>query len=76
MLEWKRELVASLDEAEVFRLGDFVLKSGAASPIYIDLRRLIAFPTILVCSLRLPLFAAANLDRPLCRSRPSARCGR
>lgn len=42
MLEWERELEASLGEAEVFSLGDFFFKCGTASPIHI--RRRIASP--------------------------------
>lgn len=40
-------LARLLFEAGCVRFGDFVLHSGARSPIYIDLRRLVAYPRIL-----------------------------
>ena len=36
-------------DANVFKLGDFVLKSGVASPVYVDLRGLISRQQLLVC---------------------------
>jgi len=40
-------LADGLLEAGCVKFGDFTLKSGAKSPIYIDLRRLVAFPNLL-----------------------------
>jgi uridine monophosphate synthetase len=43
----KTSLANGLLEAGCVKFGDFTLKSGAKSPIYIDLRRLVAFPELL-----------------------------
>ncbi|MFO3795756.1 MAG: orotate phosphoribosyltransferase [Anaerolineales bacterium] len=40
-------LVDGLLEAGCVRFGQFTLKSGLQSPIYLDLRRLIAYPSLL-----------------------------
>lgn len=40
-------LIAALHEAGCVRLGDFVLHSGQHSPIYLDLRMLVARPDVL-----------------------------
>jgi len=42
-----RALARGLYEAGCIRFGDFVLKSGQRSSIYLDLRRLVAFPALL-----------------------------
>jgi uridine monophosphate synthetase len=42
-----RALARGLYEAGCIRFGDFVLKSGQRSPIYLDLRQLVAFPALL-----------------------------
>ncbi|KAI6207290.1 hypothetical protein M3Y99_01851200 [Aphelenchoides fujianensis] len=39
--------IEHIHEKEVFKLGDFVLKSGLASPIYIDFRGLISSPRLM-----------------------------
>ena len=44
---WIRRLATALFEAGCVRFGDFVLHSGAHSPVYIDLRRLVAYPETL-----------------------------
>lgn len=40
-------LARALFEAGCIRFGDFVLRSGAHSPVYVDLRRLITYPRVL-----------------------------
>lgn len=43
----RRALAHGLFEAQCVCFGDFVLHSGAHSPIYIDLRRLVTYPSLL-----------------------------
>ncbi|PJF37304.1 MAG: orotate phosphoribosyltransferase [Candidatus Thermofonsia Clade 1 bacterium] len=43
----RRRVALALHEAGCVRFGQFKLKSGVQSPIYLDLRRLIAFPRAL-----------------------------
>jgi len=47
MTELHGDLADALVDAECVRFGSFTLKSGATSPIYLDLRRLIAHPALL-----------------------------
>ncbi|WP_322801625.1 orotidine-5'-phosphate decarboxylase [Thermoflexus sp.] len=60
-----RTLARWLYETGCIRFGEFVLKSGQRSPIYLDLRRLVAFPQLLerVAGMYAALLERLTFDR-------------
>ena len=46
------ELIGQLYDSGAFKFGDYTMKSGVKSPIYIDLRGTISQPMLLVSNCR------------------------
>jgi len=47
-MNYQSTLIASLYEIGVIQFGEFTLKSGKTSSIYINLRKIISYPTLLI----------------------------
>lgn len=46
-MDSSRNLLHTLIRCDIFKVGNFKLKTGFYSPIYVDLRRIINFPTVI-----------------------------
>ena len=46
-MEEKQKLLERLHSVNIIKQGDFTLRSGVVSPVYVDLRSLVAYPAIL-----------------------------
>ena len=55
--------LSKLAKAECVRFGNFTLKSGMQSPVYVDLRNIISYPEMLQ---ELSVFIAEKINKEYC----------
>lgn len=48
--DYLKDLAVELLEIDAVKYGNFITKVGLSTPVYIDLRVIISYPDVLVCS--------------------------